>query len=173
MKPFAHKRFKALLVIQLSFVLLLFLLMLFGAFMGRSNITSFDLLMFGVIFLFIGVHIGNLLYNFKLLSVYNDEDGATTFNKSLSMALLILYILGCAASFFTIVSSLYEVLTSDRYAVMLNKPFYLMISFISILAFLSIWIIILQIKLLRLLKRRQLAKTDELVAHLGADTEIR
>jgi magnesium-transporting ATPase (P-type) len=167
MKPFPHKRFKALLVIQLSMVLLFFLLMLFGAFMSRNSLTDFDLLMFGVVFLFIGVHVANLLYNFKLLRVYNDEPDTATFSKSLSMVLLTLYIIGFAASFFTIASSVYEALTIDGHYGLLNKPFYLMLLFIFIMAVLSIWIIILQIKLLRLLKRLQTAKADELVEIIG------
>lgn len=170
MKLFRHKRFKALLVIQLSMILFLFILILFGAFISRNRTTDFDLMMFGVFFLFIGVHIGNLIYNFKLYRVYNDDDGSLTFSKPFSIVLLVLYTLGCVASIFTIASSVYDALTIDRHPGLLNNPFYLMLLFLFIMFILSIWIIILQIKLLRFLKRRQLAKSDELLQQLGADS---
>jgi hypothetical protein len=159
------------LVIQLSMVLFLFIVILFGAFVNKNRTTDFDLIMFGIVFLFIGVHMGNLLYNFKLLRVYNDEDSGSTFNKSFSVVLLVLYTLGCIASIITIASSIYDALTIDRHPGLLNNSFYVMLLFMFIMFILSIWIIILQIKLLRILKRRQLAKADELLAQLGTDSE--
>ncbi len=173
MKPFPYKRFKALLVVQITMLLCLFLLFIIKILVSRANTISSDLLMFGVFFLFIGAHVSNLLYNFKLLKVYKNEDGTATFNRSFSILLLILYILGFASSFFIITSTLYDLLSNDGYAARVDIWLYVMLFYMSVLAFLSIWIIILQIKLLRLLKRLQNARAEELVANLGAETENR
>lgn len=172
MKPFPIKRFKALLIVQITMLLCLSLFVIIKISLSRANTISSVLLMFGVFFLYIGVHISNLLYNFKLLKVYNDEDGSTTFNKSFSILLLILYIAGFACNFLIITSTLYDLLTNDGYAARVDIRLYVMLFYMSVLALLCIWIIILQIKLLRLLKQKQLAKADELLAQLGADSEI-
>lgn len=175
MNPFPHKTFKALITIQLVLILLFFLLLLLASITNRKNNTNndFEVLMYGIFFAFIGVHMGNLLYNFKLLKGYKDEDGSATFSKSLSVVLLILYTLGCMFGIFIIIAALYEAMDINRSPNLLNASFWGMLIFMFILAILSIWIIILQIKLLRLLKRRQLTKADELVAQLGADSESR
>jgi hypothetical protein len=171
MTPFPYKRFKALLVVQITLLLCLFLLFIIKILVSRGDTISSDLLMSGVFSLFIGAHVSNLLYNFKLLKVYNDEDGSTTFNKSFSILLLILYIAGFACSFLIITSTLYDLLTNDGYAARVDIRLYVMLFYMSVLALLCIWIIILQIKLLRLLKQKQLAKADEMLAQLGTDSE--
>jgi hypothetical protein len=173
MNPFPIKRLKALLIVQITMLLCLSLFVTIKILASRVNTISSDLLMLGVFFLFISVHISNLLYNFKLLKVYKDEDGTATFNKSFSILLLIFYIAGFASNFFIITSTLYDLLTNDGYAARVDIRLYVMLFCMSVLAFLNIWISILQIKLLRLLKRLQTARAEELVAKLGAETEDR
>lgn len=152
-------------------ILLLFVLVLVKVFQSLGVDSDFNLLTLSIFFLFIGVHITNLLYNIKLLKVYNDAENTTNFSKSLSVVLLILYTLGGMFNMLLIIAAVYEALDIYRRSNLLNPYFLGVLVFMFILVIFSIWIIILQIKLLRLLKHRQLTKADELLQQLGADAE--
>lgn len=175
MKPFAHKKFKALNIIQIVLMALWFGMIIWGFINRRkADISLIDGIAMAISFLFVVIYLGNLLYNFRLLRVYHAAEYQLPFSKAFSSALLCIYAIFILFAMYLLFDLLYEFLVLKTFIGMPLKYRLFMCGLVALLftvSFIGIWLVILQIKLLRILKRRQLAKSDELLAQLGMDSE--
>ena len=175
-KPFRNKLFKTLLYIQVVILFTWFFLFskLIFEMESKKGPTLSEWYQIIAIFIYPLVCAGNLLYNFYLLRAYNaPPESKISFKKAGSIILLCLYIPLIALSIYGSYMLISELRTMySLHHVKLGLKQFLVVSSIILFGVTGIWMVVMQIKLLRLLKYTQLAKADELLAQLGADSEI-
>jgi uncharacterized membrane protein len=167
MKVLKHKRFKAISIIQLVWAGLFMLLCLLGLLVNVANTNRDDLVTIGLFFLVLTVHVGNNLYNLRLIKVMTANDSPPTFNRTLSIVLLLLHILAAVMELLIIGITLWQLSQTKPLLHKLIVFYYCFTAYMGILALLSIWSIVTQITWLRSFKKRQQSASEQLLASIG------
>lgn len=172
-KAFKHRLFTILLLINIGLLLLWVLALLWTPFsVSRISTSSKEWLLFIAFLLGLFASGSNLLYNFRLLRSYRSSSNTQVlYSRTLSIVLLCIYALFITFCIIFFCKEMYEIIKPKNYNTYYGPTLWLLLEYMALLTTTGVWIIILQIKLLRLLQHIQLTKADELLTQLGADSE--
>jgi hypothetical protein len=170
-KPFNQRLFSVLLAISSGLIIFWVLIIVWTFTIAtRIAIRNEDWIVFTAFLLALGVCLGNLLYNYRLLRAYRSPvEAPTSYSRTASILLLCFYAICTALSIALFVVLFTELVEPRPYKIRFNIIPWLLMGGMLVLIVTSTWIIVLQIKLLRQLRRRVQAQEASLLEGLGQD----